>query len=155
MADEDQTGATAPPIWKRIVGLLPSLLLLVVALNQLHLARTAFLDPWKGGGFGMFSTNDGGRNRHTHVLLIGEGGEMTEIFTPRSLEDLEDRMLALPDPPRLAEFSRRMAGFAADEGYRFLTVHLEIWRTDFDPETLEPREFKLRDFDWVVDGDGS
>ena len=33
-------------------------LLVLVALNQIRLAHTSWLSPWKGGGFGMFSSTD-------------------------------------------------------------------------------------------------
>jgi hypothetical protein len=37
---------------------LPVALLLAVAGVQVTLTRTSGLSPWKGGGFGMFSTTD-------------------------------------------------------------------------------------------------
>jgi hypothetical protein len=40
-----------------IIGLLP-LTLVAVALHQIYLASSAGLTPWKGGGFGMFSSPD-------------------------------------------------------------------------------------------------
>ena len=43
-------------------ALLPVALLMAVATVQVILATAAGLTPWKGGGFGMFSTtDDGGR----------------------------------------------------------------------------------------------
>jgi len=44
-------------------------LLTVVALVQINLALTKDLSPWKGGGFGMFSTMDGPGNRQVDVFL--------------------------------------------------------------------------------------
>ena len=48
---------------------LPVALLLAVAGAQMTLARTAGLSPWKGGGFGMFSTTDDAGRRRVRVFV--------------------------------------------------------------------------------------
>jgi hypothetical protein len=118
--------------------LLPAAIMTLVALLQIYLAHTARLDPWKGGGFGMFSTTEGGPNRHVHVYLSGVAGE-ERIDTPDSLEDLEHRVRTLPTTSRMQEFARALS---AARSYRF--VRVEVWDTDFDPETLTPRVQVIR-----------
>src|SRR6476660_7863931 len=53
----------------RYAEFLPAVLLALVACAQLVLARTGDLTPWKGGGFGMFSTLDHGAFRRVTVVL--------------------------------------------------------------------------------------
>ena len=48
---------------------LPILLLHLLAWRQMILSRYDYLDPWKGGGFGMFSTSS---NRFYHIHLISK-----------------------------------------------------------------------------------
>ena len=48
---------------------IPVALLLAVAAVQVTLARTAGLSPWKGGGFGMFSTTDDAGRRRVRVFV--------------------------------------------------------------------------------------
>jgi len=44
--------------------------LVAIATYQVYLVRTANLTPWKGGGFGMFSTDENGANRTVRVYLV-------------------------------------------------------------------------------------
>ena len=53
------------------VGFVPILLLLLVSANQVYLYNVDFLNPWKGGGFGMFSKI---QTRYFHIHLIYKGG---------------------------------------------------------------------------------
>ena len=48
---------------QRWLPVLPACLLLAVAANQVVLAFSEGLNPWKGGGFGMFATADRGGGR--------------------------------------------------------------------------------------------
>lgn len=54
-------------------------LLIVVALRQIFLVSTVKLSPWKGGGFGMFSSIDRPSNRVIEVLGLTTTGESIEI----------------------------------------------------------------------------
>lgn len=52
----------------------PAILAMVaVAATQVAMVHRIGLTPWKGGGFGMFSTVDGGGNRAVSVTLLHEG----------------------------------------------------------------------------------
>lgn len=52
----------------------PTAMLLGIALYQHYLARTVQLTPWKGGGFGMFSTIDSGGNRRIEAEVESATG---------------------------------------------------------------------------------
>ena len=55
------------------------ILLMVVALRQITLVFTIDLTPWKGGGFGMFSSIDRPSNRVIEVRGLTATGESIEI----------------------------------------------------------------------------
>ena len=125
---------------------LPPLLLTLVALTQIVLARTLDLTPWKGGGFGMFSTLDHSAYRHIDVVVDAPGrSEALEI--PASLQDEAARAAACPSDALL----RRLAGKIADRERRnhrpVARVTLTAWRTAFDRETLRPTEQQIRIFE--------
>ena len=62
------------------------------------LAKTAGLSPWKGGGFGMFSTTDDAGRRYVRVFVTAvERSE--EIAIAPSLEDAARRAAVLPRTP--------------------------------------------------------
>jgi hypothetical protein len=44
--------------------------LIAIAIYQVYLVRTTNLTPWKGGGFGMFSTDENGPNRTVRIYLV-------------------------------------------------------------------------------------
>ena len=62
-------------------------LLLSVALTQMFLAQTQNLSPWKGGGFGMFSTVDSPGMRFLSVRALDQRGEEIQVV----LEDVPSR----------------------------------------------------------------
>lgn len=51
-------------------------LLIVIALVQLARVHMGTLTPWKGGGFGMFSSFEGPDSRFIKVYLLTKGGEL-------------------------------------------------------------------------------
>jgi len=120
-ADADRRGG-----WR---SLLPVSLLVVVAFAQVTLATTAGLSPWKGGGFGMFSTTDDGGRRYVRVFVSAvERSE--EISISPSLEDAARRAAVLPDrfsmespvlPARIAAAARArwLARVAGSTGRRW------------------------------------
>ncbi len=55
------------------------LLLIIVALRQIFLVSTTKLSPWKGGGFGMFSSIDKPSKRVIEVRGLTTTGESFEI----------------------------------------------------------------------------
>jgi hypothetical protein len=136
-----------------LLPLAPALLLCAVALHQLHLAGAHAISPWKGGGFGMFSTTDTGPQRELRVFLVSHSGARA-VALPESLDDIASRAAVLPTPTRLRELARRvgedMGGLLPD----LASVRVELWRTRFDSEGLEPRAELLRrvEVEWDADG---
>lgn len=130
--------------------LLPVGLLLLVAGAQVTLARSAALSPWKGGGFGMFSTTDDGARRQVRVF-VSAPERSEEIAIPPSLEDAARRVAVLPTD---YEFSRLAKGVVARE-WRYSrpveTVRIEAWRIDYAPETLAATSRRLREYVYRVD----
>jgi hypothetical protein len=52
------------------------LVLIGIACLQLYLAHSHHLTPWKGGGFGMFSTVDSQGARFLRIYLLTAEGEV-------------------------------------------------------------------------------
>jgi hypothetical protein len=109
----------------------------MVALAQIGLAFGAQLSPWKGGGFGMFATNDHGAFRTVRVYEVG-AGEERRLDVPPELRRAELRTRELPTEAALRRFAAAMAGEA--DGARSLRV--EVWLTEFDG-ALRPSRRKL------------
>ena len=84
------------------------LLLCAVACVQIYLALTNTLSPWKGGGFGMFSTVDSPDARFLRIYLINDNEE-TAVILPDSLKTLGRQVQTIPSPALLTELGQRMA----------------------------------------------
>ena len=136
----------------RGLRVLPILILLLVALHQLWLARTADLSAWSGGGFGMFSTTDAGAIRHLHAFAI-RPGLVREVRAPSSLDTSVRRVLTLPSETHLRALARALAGLPAPEFGPPAAVRIQVWRTRFDPDTLAPRSELLRGLEVAHGGD--
>ncbi len=127
----------------------PSLILTVVAISQIALTRTVALTPWKGGGFGMFSTLDHGAFRGVDVVVeAADRSEAQEI--PPSLEEMAARAATCPSEWLL----RRLAEGVVARERRYerpvTTVKLTVWRTDFNSATLHATEKTSRVFVYDV-----
>jgi len=128
---------------------LPSVLLVVVALCQVALAKTVGLTPWKGGGFGMFSTLDHGAYRG--VVAIIEAPDRSETLEiPPSLEELAARAAACPSSWLLGELARGIVARERRYERPVATVRLSVWQTNFDVTTLAASERTLRTFEYHV-----
>ena len=124
---------------------LPALLLLGVAANQLWLVHTTDLDPWKGGGFGMFSTTEHTPTRHTHLYVHPGRGKELRVELPDALEDAEERLRAFPSPARIDAFLRDASREFEREHPAHRAIRVEIWSSHFHPETLRQQAVLLRD----------
>jgi hypothetical protein len=128
---------------------LPSLILIVVGFSQIALARTVAMTPWKGGGFGMFSTLDHGAFRGVDVVVeAADRSEAQEV--PPSLEEMAARAATCPSEWLL----RRLAEGVVARERRYerpvTRVKLTVWRTDFNPVTLHATEKNSRVFVYDV-----
>jgi hypothetical protein len=129
---------------------LPVGLLLAVAALQLTLAHTAGLSPWKGGGFGMFSTTDDTGRRRVRVF-VNAVERSEEVAIPPSLADLASRAAVLPTDAALSRLARGVV--ARETRYRrpVETVRIETWRIEYAPRTLAASTRRTREFVYRVD----
>ena len=134
--------APLPP-HERILRELPGVLLAALALAQIGLAFGAQLSPWKGGGFGMFATNDHGAFRKVRVLALLPGGE-ERIAIPPELRRAELRVRELPSEGALRALAEAVAGEAPEAA----ALRAEVWRVEFDGE-LRPAWRKLAEATWA------
>ena len=133
------------------------LLLVAVALRQILLVHTVGLTPWKGGGFGMFSSVDKARSRL--IVLQGinsegqpiqmELGSLNQIFSktklrllktiPRKklLQQLADKVLNSELRPTKNEGIYRLTPEKSplSPPVNLQTVKVQVWNLQFEPQT--------------------
>ena len=131
-------------------ALLPVSLLLVVAGVQVTLATTAGLTPWKGGGFGMFSTTDDGGRRYVRVF-VSAAERSEEIAISPSLEDAARRAAVLPRDTQLSRLARRVVERERRHGRPVDLVRIETWRIVYAPLTLAATTRLTREYVYRVD----
>jgi hypothetical protein len=124
---------------------LPAVLLVAVAAVQITLTRTAALTPWKGGGFGMFSTSDHAGERALRIVVTARD-RSEEIAVSPSLQDAADRATALPGERQLMRLARLVAARERRHGRPVEDVRIECWQTERDPQTLSATLRPLCDF---------
>ena len=129
---------------KRFIILLPPLLLVAVALNQLRLSATESLSPWSGGGFGMFASTDSPGSRHLHVY-VHNAGVRKEIAFPASLQTQVLRATTLPSRYRLEQLARAVAVAESGSSFSWDEIVVEVWANDYQPDTLMPLAGLLRE----------
>ncbi len=129
---------------------LPVALLVVVASAQVALVKTAGLSPWKGGGFGMFSTTDDSGRRRVRVF-VSAPERSEEIAISPSLADAAARAAVLPTDARLSRLARRVVEREQRSGRPVDTVRIEAWRIEYAPVTLAATLRLMRDFVFRVD----
>jgi hypothetical protein len=122
---------------ERALRELPAALLVALACTQIGLAFGAGLSPWKGGGFGMFATNDHGAFRSVRVYAL-RGGRAQPLEIPSELRRRELAARELPSDAALGRLLRGLAGEAPDAE----ALRAEVWLTEFDGE-LRPRHRRL------------
>jgi hypothetical protein len=85
-----------------LVACIPSALVCVVALHHTYRVSREGLTPWKGGGFGMFSTIDSQADRFARLSVTTEGGETLAVPIPDEYRRPVDRARLLPWAPATA-----------------------------------------------------
>jgi hypothetical protein len=85
-----------------LVACIPSVLLCLVALHHAYRVSREGLTPWKGGGFGMFSTIDSQAERFVRLSVITAGGETLAAPIPSEYRRQVDRARLLPWAPAVA-----------------------------------------------------
>ena len=129
---------------------LPAILLIVVAIAQIVLSKTANLSPWKGGGFGMFATTDGTPFRRVRIF-VEAAGRSEELEIAPSQEFPAARAQLFPSDRMLGGLAEAVVARERRYGRPVETVRVEIWRTEFSPVSLDATERPLRIFNWHVD----
>jgi len=109
-------------------------LLLAVAAVQVPLAKLWVLTPWRGGGFGMFSTLDSSSFRPVRVYAVGDGWER-RLKLPEDLSGPAYAAGCLPTDGRLEGLARRVAARLRPGKRTVRAVRVEVWKTAFDPAT--------------------
>ena len=133
------------------------LLLIGIALRQIVLVYTVGLTPWKGGGFGMFSSVDKARSRLIVVQGITSTGQpikieldsANHIFSSRKLKLLK----TIPQTELLQELAYKLldaqlrptkrdgiyrltkAKSSSSQVVYFQQVKVQVWNFQFDPQT--------------------
>jgi len=92
----------------RVRSAIAPLLLVLIACLQLTLARTRSLTPWKGGGFGMFSTVDSRDARFLRLFVKTADGEFP-VGTPPNAREAVSRARSLPTHAQLETVAREIA----------------------------------------------
>lgn len=94
--------------------LAPTILLCVIAARQFWLATTGTLSPWKGGGFGMFATNDSPGNRFVRMTGLTSEGERVRVSVGSARlglrPDLMGRLRSYPSEHDLRSLADALAG---------------------------------------------
>lgn len=114
---------------QRLLPLIAPGLLVLVACVQMALVRTHDLTPWKGGGFGMFSTLDSPVTRALRVVLLTEEGEA--VVALPNLNVRKERLLNMPDEGVLSGLA---AHAARDEWVVYTYDELREMRGDLPDE---------------------
>ena len=110
-------------------------LLAALALAQIAGWYALGLSPWKGGGFGMFATNDHGAFRRVRAFELGAGGERPVVL-PGELERLRRHVREVPREANLRRIADALRAGAPGLG----PLRVEVWRIEFAPADLAPRE---------------
>jgi hypothetical protein len=144
---EEAAGSESRGGWRAV---LPVSLLIVVACSQVTLATIAGLTPWKGGGFGMFSTTDNGERRYVRVF-VSAVNRSEEISISPSLGDAASRAAALPRDAELSRLARRVIERERRHRRPVEMVRIETWRIEYARDTLAATTRLTREFVYRVD----
>jgi hypothetical protein len=88
---------------RRALIYLPPIVLTIIATTQLFLSKQSTLVPWKGGGFGMFSSIDieGYRIARAYLTLENRQEYPVQLASSDEFELSVPRATAFPTEPRL------------------------------------------------------
>lgn len=119
----------------KAISYLPTIVLVIIAINQLLLANFFNLSPWLGGGYGMFSTTDVGRNRHIHIYA-NSPGIRKELICPQDLKDIVFRTKSFPTGRNLKRLARRISVIEDDSTLQ--SIEIQVWKSQYKSKTLHP-----------------
>jgi len=84
------------------------IILIVIACFQFYMAHAYDLSPWKGGGFGMFSTVDSQGARFLRIYLITPMGKIP-VQVPDAMVALAREVRTIPTTDGLARLAEQLA----------------------------------------------
>jgi len=115
-------------VFNRRVALAPLCLCLVAGL---HLYRVATADqtPWKGGGFGMFSTVDSESARYLRCYLLGDDGTEFPLAIPNSLSKRAAELRAAPSLDGAKQLALRLARRRWSQPTASRMAEAQLWLT--------------------------
>ncbi|MEZ5943252.1 MAG: hypothetical protein R3C18_17805 [Planctomycetaceae bacterium] len=103
---------------------LPSLVLILVAINQLRLAHETNLSPWKGGGFGMFSTIDSPGERLLHAeWVFADSNQSIPLDIPEHLSADLRKLTHLPSRKQLQILASKLQASPAAHNAQAHAAH--------------------------------
>jgi hypothetical protein len=127
----------------KLVASIPAAAMLSLALVQVWLVQSAQLSPWKGGGFGMFASTDGGQNRRVRIYLIDGVSEQSATPGSLGLKKLAQQAGTMPTPGMLERLAREVGEQARKQDHVVDRVRVEVWRREFAKVTLAPEQVLL------------
>jgi hypothetical protein len=113
--------------WRRWLPYLAPAILVFVALNQIALAHFTMLTPWKGGGFGMFSTV-AHRELRVYIVKEGQDDERLRVRTGR----LTHRARNYPNDKSLSALATALAVGGGKSLESVVAIRVEVWHTVFE-----------------------
>ena len=146
MIDEPISSTTRFAAWR---VWLPAVLMSAVAIMQLVLAATTNISPWKGGGFGLFSTLDGKLERRVRIF-VESPGRSEELEIAPSQKILAERARLFPSDSMLLSLAQAVSRHETEFGRPIDAVTVEVRRTEFSSE-LAVTDRPLRTLSWNVD----
>ncbi len=92
----------------RLAPYVAPFILVCIAVLQIFLARQANLSPWKGGGFGMFSTVAKPDARIVRGYLLTDQDESFPLWLPREVDGRVRRVRCLPSPFQVEKLAHEL-----------------------------------------------
>jgi hypothetical protein len=136
----------------KFIAAIPALLLLVVASVQVYLVHAADLTPWKGGGFGMFSTTDGNMFRSLRVF-VSAPNRSEELLLKGNLEELAVRAQMFPSDGSLRRVALAVLKDQRKKGLPAEKIEIDVWNLEFEAGDLRPHGKILRRYSFNAGGE--
>jgi hypothetical protein len=119
-------------------------LLIAVAVQQVALASFLCLNPWKGGGFGMFATTDRGGLRDVRAFALTPKGE-ERLRIPPEFETQRLRARDLPTDAALLQLGQDLLAHLPPEVGNRRAIRLEVGLRELDVDAIRLRRRVLRE----------
>ena len=134
------------------MAVIPGALLAFVAALQIALTHVTSLSPWKGGGFGMFASLDGGSFRAVRVF-VEAAGHSQEIDPDPGMAESVGKAALFPSDRMTFRLAQDIARDERDYGRAVDAVRIQVWRVEFAHRSLAPTYRLLRERTVVVPPD--